>query len=282
MKMKNIILKTLLVAVVVCFAHTAYAQHTFGLSGGVGSFTSRLYPEQKTRITFGAPNFGLSWRYYSLPRYVGAVGADLEFMQRGFSFGYSYSTSMDENGMEQREYYYYTRRLNSIMLPIIWQPHVYLAKRHVRLYLEAAFTLSYNFGGDYEYDDTGKTGDYDWKNVRDNRFNYGLAGGGGFALLFGRYEIGVRARYYFGYADILRNRNKYYDNATDGPENPFRLTPLRSPLDNLNFSVTMAYRFNKDGFEEWFYKPKKRDRTKREFRFSQSGDMKSSSSGSRR
>ena len=92
MKMKNIILKTLLVAVVVCFAHTAYAQHTFGLSGGVGSFTSRLYPEQKTRITFGAPNFGLSWRYYSLPRYVGAVGADLEFMQRGFSFGYSYST----------------------------------------------------------------------------------------------------------------------------------------------------------------------------------------------
>ena len=281
MKMKNIILKTLLVAVVVCFAHTAYAQHTFGLSGGVGSFTSRLYPEQKTRMTFGAPNFGLAWRYYSLPRYVGAVGADLEFMQRGFSFGYSYSTSMDENGMEQREYYYYTRRLNSIMLPIIWQPHVYLAKRHVRLYLEAAFTLSYNFGGDYEYDDTGKTGDYDWKNVRDNRFNYGLAGGGGFALLFGRYEIGVRARYYFGYADILRNRNKYYDNATDGPENPFRLTPLRSPIDNLNFSVTKAYRFNKDGFEEWFYKPKKRDRTKREFRFSQSGDMKSSS-GSRR
>lgn len=273
MKMKNIILKTLLVAVVVCFAHTAYAQHTFGLSGGVGSFTSRLYPEQKTRITFGAPNFGLSWRYYSLPRYVGAVGADLEFMQRGFSFGYSYSTSMDENGMEQREYYYYTRRLNSIMLPIIWQPHVYLAKRHVRLYLEAAFTLSYNFGGDYEYDDTGKTGDYDWKNVRDNRFNYGLAGGGGFALLFGRYEIGVRARYYFGYADILRNRNKYYDNATDGPENPFSYTPLKSPIDNITLNLTFAYRFNKDGFDEWFYKPKRRNRQKRDFKFSNEGDI---------
>lgn len=282
MKMKNrIIIKTLLLVVALGFGLTAHAQHTFGVSGGVGSFTSRFYPEQRTRMTFGAPNFGLSWRYYSLPRFVGAVGADLEYMQRGYSFGYAYSTSMDENGMEQREYYYYTRRLNSIMLPMVWQPHVYLAKRHIRVYLEAAFTLSYNFGGDYEYDDTGEKGDYTWSNVRDNRFNYGLAGGGGFALLFGRYELGVRARYYFGYADILRNRNKYYDNATDGPENPFNLTPLRSPLDNLNFSVTLAYRFNKDGFAEWFYTPKKRDRSKREFRFSQAGDTKNNS-GTRR
>ncbi len=278
MKMKTTILKLLLASLAIGFTLTAHAQHTVGVSGGLGSFTSRIYPQYETKMVFGAPNFGFSWRYYSLPRYVGAVGADLEYMQRGFSFGYAYSTTTDENGMEQREYYYYTRRLNSVMLPLVWQPHVYLAKKHVRLYLEAAFTLSYNFGGDYEYEDTGEKGDYTWKNVRDNRFNYGLAGGGGFALLFGRYEVGVRARYYFGYADILRNRNKYYDNATDGAENPFTLTPIRSPLDNLNFSVTLAYRFNKDGFEEWFYKPPKRERSKREFRFSQSGDTKSSSS----
>ena len=88
-------------------------------------------------------------------------------------------------------------------------------------------------------------------------------------LLFGRYELGVRARYYFGYADLMRNMNKYYDNATDGAENPFRSTPLRSPLDNLNISVTLAYRFNKDGFTEWFYKPPKRDRSNREFRYQQ-------------
>ena len=278
--MKKSILKILLLTLAACFTLAAQAQHTFGVSGGAGAFTSRIYPEYQTKMILGAPNFGISWRYYSLPRFVGAVGLDLEYMQRGYSFGYAYSNSIDENGMEKREYYFYTRRLNTAMLPIVWQPHFYLAKNHIRIYLEAAFTLSYNFGGSYTYEKTGETGAYPWSTVRDNRFNYGLAGGGGFALLFGRCELGVRARYYFGYADILRNRNKYYDNATDGPENPFSLTPIRSPLDNINLSVTLAYRFNKDGFEEWFYKPPKRDRSKKEFHFSQSGDTRAS--GTRR
>ena len=69
----------------------------------------------------------------------------------------------------------------------------------------------------------------------------------------------------------------FRSNATDVPENPFNLTPIRSPLDNINVSLTLAYRFNKEGFTEWFYKPPKRNRSKREFRFSQAGDTNSSS-----
>ena len=103
MKMKNHILKTLLLVLALGFALQASAQHTFGLSGGAGAFTARLYPEQRMRMNIGSPNFGVSWRYYSLPRFVGAVGADLEYMQRGYSFGYAYSSSMDENGMEVRD-----------------------------------------------------------------------------------------------------------------------------------------------------------------------------------
>ncbi len=268
--MKQIVLKTLFLALLLGFARSASAQHTFGVSGGLGAATARFYPQQEMKMLMGGTNFGLSWRYYSLPRFVGAVGIDLEYMQRGFSYGYTYSLSTSESGEEMRDYSFYTRRLNSIMLPIVWQPHVYLAKNHLRLYLEAALTFSYNFGGDYEYEDTGVTGPYDWRLERDNRWNYGLAGGGGFALLFGRYEFGVRARYYFGYADLMRNMNKYYDNATDGLENPFRSTPMRSPIDNINLSITLAYRFNKEGFQEWFYKPAKRDRSHKEFRFQQS------------
>lgn len=265
MKKITLIITTLLAAAAFT---TASAQHTVGLSGGIGNSSIRLYPKQETKSIFGGTNFGLSWRYYSLPRFVGAVGVDLEYMQRGYSYGYTYSSWIDENGMEQRDYSFYNRKINTIMLPIVWQPHVYMAKNHVRLYLEAAFTISYNFGGEWDYDDQPDRGDYDWRLERDNRWNYGLAGGGGFALLFGRYELGFRARYYFGYADILRNRNKYYNNATDGLENPFSLTPLRSPLDNLNFSVTLAYRLSSDGFKEWTYKPKKLTRT-REFKFEQ-------------
>ncbi len=268
--MKKIVLKTLFLALAIGFASSASAQHTFGVSGGMGAATARFYPQQEMKMLMGGTNFGLSWRYYSLPRFVGAVGIDLEYMQRGFSYGYSYSLSTSPKGEEIRDYSYYTRRLNSIMLPIIWQPHVYLAKNHIRLYLEAALTFSYNFGGDYEYDDTGVKDSYNWRLERDNRWNYGLAGGGGFALLFGRYELGVRARYYFGYADLMRNMNKYYDNATDGLENPFNQTPMRSPIDNINLSITLAYRFNKEGFQEWFHKPAKRDRSDKEFRFQQS------------
>ena len=247
-----------------------HAQHLFGISGGAGTSSARFYPLRESKSLTTGPNFGLSWRYYSLPRFVGAVGVDLEFLQRGFSYGYAYSSSFDEEGLETREYYYYNRKFNSIMLPIVWQPHVFVAKQHLKLYLEAAFTISYNFGGEYDYDDQEWSGKYDWRAERDNRWNYGLAGGGGFVLLFGRYELGLRARYYFGYADLLKNMNKYYDNATDGYENPFSITPLRSPIDNLTLSITLSYRMNKDGYTSWGYKPPRKDKSRKKFDFQQS------------
>ena len=270
MKKITLIFATLLAAALFT---TASAQHTVGLLGGAGYATARLYPKQEMKPIIGGTNFGLSWRYYSLPRFVGAVGLDLELMQRGFSYGYDYTSTMDDNGIEERHYKYYTRTMNTIMLPIVWQPHVYLAKNHIRAYVEAAFTLSYNFGGEWEYDNRPDHGKYDWRLERDNRWNYGLAGGAGFALLFGRIEAGVRARYYFGYADVMRNRNKYYDNATDGPENPFSYTPIKSPIDNIVINLTLAYRFNKDGFDEWYYKPTRRRGQRRDFKFSNEGDV---------
>ena len=259
-----------------CGVVEVQAQHTFGVYGGISSASARLFPKREMRQIFPLVNSGVSWRYYSMPRFVGCVGADLEFLQRGYSYGYRYESEFDEDGKEKRHYKFYTRNLNSIMLPIVWQPHVYLARNHVRLYIEGAVTFSYNFGGDYEYEEYPYTGEpsgkYNWRVERDNRWNYGLAGGGGFALLLGRWEFGFRARYYFGYADLMRNLNKYYDNSTDGPENPFWYTPNRSPLDNLTFNLTFAYRFNKEGFDTWNYKRERSRQIKnKEFNFSEAG-----------
>ena len=94
----------------------------------------------------------------------------------------------------------------------------------------------------------------------------GLAGGGGIAFLIRRFELNFRVRYSFGYSDIVRNRNKYYDNNSDGAENPFWATPLRSPLDNLMISVGLNYRFNKQGFEAWKPRPKK-EKNREVFKF---------------
>lgn len=117
--------------------------------------------------------------------------------------------------------------------------HFYMLRNHVRIYLEAAATFSYNISSTYENEQArangsaGWKGDYPFKLARDNRWGYGLAGGGGIAFLIRRFELNFRVRYSFGYSDIVRNRNKYYDNNSDGAENPFWATPLRSPLDNL-------------------------------------------------
>lgn len=250
----------------------ALAQHTLGVIGGYGMGSGRFDPKQETRATWGLYSGGLTWRYYGKQRYVGGFGVDLEFQQQAYSFATNASQVDDK---KPANLLYYTRRINSVVMPVVWQPHIYLVKNHVRVYLEAAATFFYNFSSTWEQEYFVNTetkekgtrgGDYAFKLPRDNRWGYGLAGGGGVAFLIRRFELNFRVRYYFGYSDILRNRNRYYDNSDDGPENPFYTTPMRSPLDNLTISVGLSYRFNKQGSETW--KPRaKRQKNREVFKF---------------
>lgn len=250
-------------------APRARAQHTLGIMAGYGMGSARLYPQQETRGTWGLYSAGLSWRYYGMPRFVGGFGIDLEFVQQAYSYA-PYASQIENKA----DWEWYTRRLNTIMVPIVWQPHLYLFRHRLRVYAEAAATFSYNLSSTYENELVRKTDPEGWKGtyhdklVRDNRWGYGLAGGGGIAVLIGQWEVNVRVRYYFGYSDIVRNRNKYANNNMDGPENPFWSTPLRSPLDNLTFSVGFAYRFNKEGFKEWTTPRRKREKRTETFNYS--------------
>ena len=253
------------------------AQHTIAVTGGTGFATSRLYPAQETKPIWGTYQAGFSWRYYSMPRFIACIGIDVELLQRGFSFApYPYLYE------DKKDYKYYTRKLNSIIVPIVWQPHFYLFKKHLRVYLEAAPTFSYNFSSKFHNDEKFSInidgtvpapigGKYEFRAERDNRFSFGLCGGGGFDLIFGQFEFGVRARYDFGYSDILRNRNKYYSNNLDSVtkpgENPFYYTPLRSPLDNLTLLVKLGFRIGKAGFKEWDWKRPNLPRNKEVFKY---------------
>ena len=257
----------LLFAAAVCCWHGASAQHTLGFTAGYGMASARFDPKQEMKGMWGIYTAGLTWRYYGTQRFVGGFGIDLEFLQQGFSF--ATNASLVE---EPKDFRYYTRHINSVMLPIVWQPHIYLLRHRVRVYLEAAATFSYQLSSDYE-DESAKAsgmadwkGDYNYKTARDSRWGYGLAGGGGIAFLIRRFEINVRARYYFGLSDVVRNRNKYADNGIDGSENPFWTTPMRSPLDNLTISVGLSYRFNKEGFSTWKPRPK-REKNREVFKY---------------
>ena len=270
-------------------SQSAVAQHTLTLVGGTGATYARFYPSAETNWIWMADSYGIAWRYYSdKPRFVGAVGIDLEYMERGYTYGYGY-TSKYVDDKEIRTYEFYQRNYKSMMLPIVWQPHFYLAKNRLRLFVEAAFVLSYNFSSDYSYQyDRHPAGKYEWKVPRDNRFGYGLLGGVGFAVLINQLEIGFKARYNFGYSDILKNRNKYYSNTTDlvtneqgikvPAENPFTYSPLRSPVDNLTFSLTLGWRFNKRGFDEWFVKRPERTKRIESFNFSSATNQPGGSS----
>jgi hypothetical protein len=233
---KTIAFATLVLALMV--ALPASAQHDIGAKGGWGASTARFYPQREMSMIWGGYTGGLTWRYYSPERYVGAVGMDVEFMRRGYSFA-PYTTSEETRNLR------YTRHINSIMMPIVWQPHFYLANFRLRAYVDLAVTFTYNISSTYVNELQNASGIYNFKIVRDNRWNYGLAGGGGIAYLAGRSEFSVGARYYFGYGDILRNKNKYSGNATDGPENPFSTTPIRSPLDNIYITVGYGVRLGK-------------------------------------
>ena len=215
---------------------------------------------------WGMYNAGLSWRYYGPQRVVGGFGV------ASSSCSWDSPMPSTRRWSTTRPITSITRRVNSVVLPVVWQPHVYVAKKHLRVYLEAAATFSYNFSSTYENElarEQGKEdwhGDYRFHLARDNRWGYGLAGGGGVAILVSRFELNFRVRYYFGFSDLLRNRTRYADNLTDGSENPFRNTPLRSPLDNLNIGFGVSYRFNRTGFESWKPRPK-RERNREVFKY---------------
>ncbi len=259
----------LFVLAIICTLSTAtsYAQHTFGVYGGWGSGSMRPYPIIESKSAGGLMNAGFSWRTYSEQPYVGCFGIDIELMQRGYKVS-PFASSL----LEDEPITYFTREINSLVVPIVWQPHVYLAHRRVRAFIEAAATFSFDLSSTYDNDiarqegTEGKlSGDYDYLLARDNRVGYGLMGGGGVAILIERFEVLFKARYIYGLSDVMRNRNKYYENTMGDLDNPFGLTPLRSPIDNINFSFGLNYRLSADGFKSWEHKKVKRTKSGHKF-----------------
>ena len=110
-------IRRLILAVAGFFAvQGALAQHTLGVIGGYGMGSGRFDPKQETRAIWGLYSGGLTWRYYGTQRFVGAFGVDLEFQQQAFSFATN-ASQVDER--ETANYLYYTRRINSMVLPVV-------------------------------------------------------------------------------------------------------------------------------------------------------------------
>ncbi len=246
---------------------SSYGQSTLGVYAGWGSGSIRTYPVVESKSVYGNVNAGFSWRTYGKQPYVGCVGIDLEFIQRGFSVAPNASSLLEDETV-----HYYTRNINSLVIPIVWQPYFYCFHRRVRVFMEAAATFFIDINSTYDNNISRQmnsgleySGVYEYQTSRDNRFGYGLMGGGGLAILIERFEILFKARYFFGYSDVMRNRNKYYYNNYGDVENPFELTPIRSPMDNISFSFGLNYRMCAGGFKAWEHKAIKKTKKGHEF-----------------
>lgn len=229
---KNIkIYRLLFCLLLLIYADSLSAQHYIGVMGGWGGGMARFKPAKETGIEWGLYAGGLSYKFYSETKYVGGIEIDLLFKQKGFNYDESFGS--DES---------YHRTINSIEIPLIWQPHFYLFQRRARFFINLGIQASYNLNSTYSRQSKTngviESGTYTMQLNRDNRFDYGLCGGAGLAFLLGpqrRVEFSIEARYGFGYGDILRNPTKYKGN------------PDRSPLDNINVFAAVYYRLGKGG-----------------------------------
>jgi hypothetical protein len=215
----------------------ADAQHYFGIRGGMGNGTgSRFYPKVESGTVWGLLSGGVSWKYYSPEPFTGGIEIDLMWMQQGYR---AYDMRRIEGTDERERVGHYQRTVDVAMLPVMWQPHIYMFRQRVRLFGNAGVTLSYIMSSEEQTSnyDTGVEVDntYELKATRDNWMGYGLCGGGGLAWSAGRLEVFAEARYYLGYSDVMKNRNKYEEN------------PLRSPLDGLQFQAGLFWRIGKGG-----------------------------------
>ncbi len=230
---------------------SASAQRQYvGVKGGWGEGDVRLYPHWTSPPVWGKLNGGVYWVYYGggkpnsylFDEYTGGVCVELELLQRGFQYA-----ALDRNTKR----YTYGRHMNSIVVPVMWQPHAFLLQDRLRIFLNAGATLSYNLdAGSIEYYIDNETGGYEefpyeWQTVRDNRWGYGLVVGLGAGWNFEKIEVMMEARYYFGYSDIVKRKTIYLGTQF-----------LRSPLDNINFSLGVAYHWNHSG--SWAKSPAQR------------------------
>lgn len=217
-------------------ATEAGAQHHIGIRGGYGGGTARFDPKRETRLLMGYPSFGISWKYYSPEPIVGGIQADLQYVKKGYRELWDKDNSVEYDKYNRE----YGRTVEAIELPFFWQIHFYAFQRRMRIYVNLGVYASFMFRSeDYvgPYGSDPVWNDYPIRSVRDNQFEYGLAGGVGISYLFNRVEAFVEGRYSFGFSDLLKATSKYPGNV--------RLN--RSPVDMINVSVGIYYRLGKGG-----------------------------------
>ena len=182
-------------------------RHNFsiGVNGGVNLCNVSFDPSIK-QSKFIAPAFGVSARFISEKYFkmICGIQAELNFSQRGWK-----ETIEDGSGDS------YHRAMNYMEIPLM--AHLAFGKdkgNGVRFILnlgpQIAFMISDKEvkGGPWKPDQRPFGINQQYGKAIDNKFDYGIIGGGGLEARTGIGHFVVEARYYFGLSDFFNSTKK--------------------------------------------------------------------------
>ncbi|MBE9488308.1 MAG: PorT family protein [Bacteroidetes bacterium] len=228
--MKNKFLKALLLLVTILSTSIIYAQSIdIGIRGGVGGGSIETRPFWEKNSSFGVPVYGLSILYKGKLKYLDALEANVNYTTSQFSW-------LAKNKSDSS----YTRKINAIEIPIMWHAYYSLDNDRLNIFLNLGPYISYDISSKESWigNDIGnsawetRTQDYEYSNLKDNRFGYGAIGGIGISYIFAkRITISAEARYRFGFNDIYKN-----------PVNYPTSTYYQAQVSQYRFSAGISYR----------------------------------------
>lgn len=181
-------------------AQTKYPKEiSVGAGGGVTLSKVSMKPSVKQGFKMGA-SMGARFRYIE-EKYFG-FQVELNYAQHGWKENF------------EGEPYSYSRSLHYIELPFM--THIFFGNNRIRGFFnlgpQVGFFLSDSYKANF---DTGNPPTFETYRVTNqyasevaNKIDYGICGGGGIELRMGKHSILAEGRYYFGLADIFKNRKK--------------------------------------------------------------------------
>lgn len=184
--------RCLLIALVL-LPSISWSQTYIGVKGGYSPLSIvQFKPVVKSSAFYGErPGFGIVFKHFN-EKWFGFQG-EINFNQRGYNIPLTDTTK-------------YKRVNDYIELPILIQLRLNLAKVyfHAQAGCYVAYLLSSKEGVGATETMVLKT--YQLDMLRDNRFDYGLVGGGGFSYEFSWGVIQFDVRVQYGFGDLLKHK----------------------------------------------------------------------------
>ncbi len=174
-------------------------EHSIGITGGVNLCKVSLQPDIVQDSKMGE-TFGFVYRYIE-EKYFG-IQAELLFAQRGW-----------KDRLEDFPNYHFERSYSYLELPIM--SHIFFGNNRVRGFVNLGPSISYYLGNDKIKTNIISGEEVAFETTHHgleitNRFDYGIIGGAGLELRFGKNTVLIEGRYYFGLGDMFPNEKRDY------------------------------------------------------------------------